>query len=555
MAPSCPTQHGVDTVVKREKFLDQVRQQGEPFDIIVIGGGATGVGVAIDGAVRGLSVLLLEQSDFGKGTSSRSTKLIHGGVRYLQQGNIPLVRDSLHERARLQANAPHLVHPLSFLVPCESIWQRFIMRTGFVLYDLLAGRSRFPRAYGVSAKRAMQTVTTIQSRRVSSGGVIYSDGQFDDARLLIHMVMTAAEHGACVLNAAKVTDVRHDDAGNVCGVVFEDRQSNERLNVQARCIINATGPFCDAIRQTDDASAEPIIAPSQGIHIVLPREFLPGETAIIVPKTSDGRVLFLIPWHGHVLVGTTDTPIGQATLEPIAQEDEIEFLLRTAGDYLTRAPAREDCVSMFVGIRPLVRPPSRGTGTRGETKSLSRDHTILVSKSGMITITGGKWTTVRHMGEDCINRAVELTGLPTNGESTENLRIHGATESPSDNVYGTDAARIEDLITDSPELGDELHKDLPIRAAEVIWAVRHEMALTVEDVLARRTRAMFLNINAAKSIAPDVARLMAVELGQDSSWEAQQLADFLSTAAHFELPSPPFSQSSPGFERHTSPED
>lgn len=521
--------------MNREKFLTQVRDRREPFDIIVIGGGATGVGVAMDAAVRGLSVLLLEQSDFGKGTSSRSTKLIHGGVRYLQQGNVSLVRESLHERARLQSNAPHLVHPLPFLVPCESMWQRFVMRSGFVIYDCLAGKSSFPRAYGASAAQAKKAVSTIQPKRVQSGGVIYHDGQFDDSRLLIHMAMTAADHGACVINAAKVTSVLHDEKGRICGVQWQDQQTNTRHDVQARCVINATGPFCDAIRHRDDASAQPIIAPSQGVHVVLPREFLPDDTAIIVPKTSDGRVLFLIPWHGHVVVGTTDTPIEQATLEPTAQADEIEFLLRTAGDYLTRAPTREDCLSVFVGIRPLVRPPSRESGKKGDTKSLSRDHTILVSNSGMITITGGKWTTVRYMSEDCVDRAAELNGLKTNGKSTKQLRIHGATAAPSDCVYGTDAERIEQMIADSPELGKQLHDELPIRAAEVVWAVRHEMALTVEDILARRTRAMFLNIHAAKIIAPEVARLMADELGKDRSWQDQQLSDFQATAEHFEL--------------------
>lgn len=519
-------------MMNRAQFLNQVRERREPYDVVVIGGGATGVGVAIDAAVRGLSVLLLEQSDFGKGTSSRSTKLIHGGVRYLQQGNISLVRESLHERARLQANAPHLVHPLPFLVPCETRMQRFVTRTGFVLYDLLAGKSNFPRAYGASAKQAQQVVTTIQPRRVHAGGVIYHDGQFDDSRLLIHMAMTATDHGAIVLNAAKVVGLQHDDAGRVRGVHFVDQQTQTQHDVRAHCVINATGPFCDAIRRSDDESAEPIIAPSQGVHIVLPREFLPGDTAIIVPKTSDGRVLFLIPWHGQVLVGTTDTPIEQAILEPTAQSDEIEFLLQTAGDYLTRKPTREDCLSVFVGIRPLVRPPS---GDKNDTKSLSRDHTILVSKSGMMTITGGKWTTVRFMAEDCINRAAELTGLKLNGKSTKQLSLHGATAAPSHNVYGTDAVLIEKLIAAAPELGTKLHENLTIRAAEVVWAVRHEMALTVEDVLARRTRAMFLNIQAAKAIAPEVARLMARELGQDQAWQDQQISNFLDTATHFEI--------------------
>ncbi len=520
--------------MNRDHFLQLVQHRSDPFDIIVVGGGATGIGVAMEAAVRGLSVLLLEQSDFGKGTSSRSTKLIHGGVRYLQQGNIALVRDSLRERARLMANAPHLVHDLSFLVPCQSLWQRFMYRIGFLLYDLLGGKSGFARARGVSPNEARQLVGTVKPERLHRGGVVYHDGQFDDARLLIHLAMTAAAHDACLLNYAEVIGLETDDQDRLCGVRFTDRETGEHLTAAARCVINATGPFCDALRKMDNPAAENIIAPSQGVHLVLPRAFMPQETALIVPQTSDGRVLFLIPWHGHVLVGTTDTAISDTPLEPTAQQDEIEFVLETAAAYLTKPPTRADILSVFVGIRPLVRGDQSIS-----TKSLSRDHTIEISQRGLITITGGKWTTFRKMSEDCVDRAIRAANLTANGVSTVDLALHGATRSETEashlSVYGSDAEGILSIIAQSPELGRQLHPELPIQAAEVIWSVRHEMARTVEDILARRTRALFLNVQAALAMAPEVARLMAGELGQDDDWQTQQLAAFAETAQHFQI--------------------
>ncbi len=516
--------------MKRDHFLQIACQRGDPFDIVVVGGGATGLGIAMDAAIRGLSVLLLEQSDFGKGTSSRSTKLIHGGVRYLKQGNISLVRDSLRERARLMDNAPHLVHDLTFLVPCETLWQRFMFRVGFLLYDALGGKSGFGRARGVSRDESMALVPTIRPQRLHRGGVVYHDGQFDDSRLLIHMAMTAAEHDACLLNYAEVVGLETDEQNRVCGVQFLDGETGQRHTARAKCVINATGPFCDALRQMDDPRAQSIIAPSQGVHLVLPREFLPGETALIVPKTSDGRVLFLIPWLGHVVVGTTDTAIPDTPLEPTAQNEEIEFLLETAAAYLTKPPARDDVLSIFVGIRPLV-----AAGKSISTKSLSRDHTIEVSKSGLITITGGKWTTVRKMAEDCVDRAIALNGLAAKDTSTIHVKLHGAATGDGESVYGSDVTAIQAIANESSDLARQLHDALPIRAAEVVWSVRHEMARTVEDFLARRTRALFLNAAAAVAIAPDVARLMAQELNQDEAWQQAQLAAFAQTAKHFQL--------------------
>jgi glycerol-3-phosphate dehydrogenase len=515
--------------MNRDHFLQLIRDRTDPLDIIVIGGGATGVGIAMDAAVRGLSVLLLEQSDFGKGTSSRSTKLIHGGVRYLKQGNISLVRDSLRERARLMNNAPHLVHDLPFLVPCENLWQRLMYRVGFVLYDLLGGKSSFGRARGVSRSESMELVPTIKPERLHRGGVVYHDGQFDDTRLILNMAMTAAEHGACLLNYAECRGLERDQQQRVCGVQFVDHETDETHTVHANCVINATGPFCDALRKIDNASTQPIITPSQGVHLVLPRRFLPGETALIVPKTSDGRVLFLIPWHGHIVVGTTDTAIEDTPLEPTAQDDEIEFMLETAAAYLTHPPTRDDVLSIFVGIRPLV-----SGGKSGSTKSLSRDHTIEVSMSGLITITGGKWTTVRKMAEDCVDEAIQAAGLTAKDSSTVGLSIHGSA-SAGTSVYGSDAELIQQLARESADLGRQLHDALPIQAAEVIWSVRHEMARTVEDVLARRTRALFLNTAAAQAMAPEVARLMAAELCKDEVWQQEQLAAFAKTARHFQV--------------------
>lgn len=517
--------------MKREEFLQQVVNRSQPWDIIVVGGGATGIGIAMDAAVRGQSVLLLEQSDFGKGTSSRSTKLIHGGVRYLRQGNISLVRDSLRERARIQSNAPHLIHDLAFMVPCKSLWERFMYRVGFVLYDFLAGKSSFGKAKGMSKARSSELVPTIRDDKLHRGGVVYHDGQFDDSRLLVHMAKTSANHGGCFLNYAKVDGLTRD-GDRINGVTFTDIESGEQHTIASRCVINATGPFCDELRQIDNSSATSIIAPSQGVHIVLPKEFLPGNTALIVPKTSDGRVLFLIPWHGHIVVGTTDTPIQDLPLEPTAQEDEIQFLLKTAGDYLTKAPTADDVLSMFIGIRPLV---SAGKGV--STKSLSRDHTIELSDSGLLTITGGKWTTVRKMAEDCVDRAIKEFKLSDNGKSTVELPIHGSTTKIDSNssmaVYGSDVAAVKALSQQNPELSSELHDQLPITGAQVVWAVREEMARTVEDFLARRTRALFLNVNAAIEMAPEVSRLMASELGKDDAWQEQQIADFNETAKHY----------------------
>jgi glycerol-3-phosphate dehydrogenase len=515
----------------RAHFLDKVRQRREAWDMAIVGGGATGMGIAVDAGSRGYSVVLLEQSDFGKGTSSRSTKLIHGGVRYLQQGNISLVMEALKERGILFKNAPHLVRDLPFVVPNYQWWETPFYGIGLKVYDLLAGKYGFGKSVLLSREEVLGRIPTLEQGGLR-GGVLYHDGQFDDSRLLISLAQTAAKHGACLLNYAPVVHLSKDADGMVNGVVFADAETGREHRVFAKCVINATGAFSDALQRQDDPSAEPMIAPSQGVHIVLDKSFLPTDTAIMVPHTRDGRVMFAIPWHGHVVVGTTDTPITQVSLEPKPLESEIDFILETASSYLAHRPKREDILSAFTGIRPLV-----NAARASSTAALSREHTITISKSGLLTIAGGKWTTYRKMAEDCLEHAIVLARLEERPCITKDLAIHGAVAGSGIgeplSVYGADRPQIEALAQRTPELSHPLHPALPISGAQVVWAVRKELARTVDDVLSRRTRALFLNAKAALEMAPGIARLMAMELGRDSSWEERQRSAFSEIASNF----------------------
>ncbi len=532
--------------MKREAMIAQLRERKEPWDIVVIGGGATGAGVAVDAASRGYSVLLLEREDFGKGTSSRSTKLVHGGVRYLEQGNVPLVMEALKERGILLENAPHLVHDLRFIVPNYSWWEAPFYGIGMKIYDLLAGRYGFGKSKILSPAETIEQLPTIRQDGLR-GGVIYHDGQFDDSRLLISLIATAVEQGAVVLNYASVLDLTKDANGFVDGVVAVDRESNERFTVAAKVVINATGIFADEVRRLAEPQATAMIAPSQGIHLVFDKSFLPGNTAVMVPHTSDGRVLFAIPWHEHTLVGTTDTPIDAPSYEPRPFEEEIEFVLETAGQYLSRPPKREDILSVYVGIRPLVKAAGSDTGT---TSALSRDHTIHIDRAGLLTIAGGKWTTYRLMAEDTVNHAITLAQLEERPCVTRTLRIHGyqvkeqrrslqteLDESPEDAlaVYGSDGAHIRDLAANDRELAQRLDPALPYIGAEVVWAVREEMARTLDDILARRTRSLLLNSRAAILMAPAAAKLLARELGKDGAWADTQVQSFRDLAAQYDV--------------------
>ncbi len=516
--------------MNRERMLARVLDQHPPWDILVIGGGATGVGIALDAASRGYRVLLLERSDFGKGTSSRSTKLIHGGVRYLQQGNISLVMEALKERGILRGNAPHLVHDQPFIVPNYDWWETPFYGIGMKVYDLLAGKYGFGRSRILSLSETLKRIPTLKTDGLR-GGVVYHDGQFDDSRLLINLAQTAAEQGACVLNYARVCALEKDDAGYVSGVRFLDEESGHEYTANAKVVVNATGPFTDQVRRLDDRNAPQMIAPSQGVHLVFDRSFLPGRSAIMVPHTRDGRVLFAIPWLGHTVVGTTDTPIEECHLEPQAQPGEIAFILETAAQYLAKEPSHADIQSVFTGIRPLVR-----SGDGLSTAALSREHSTHISASGLLTITGGKWTTYRNMARDCVDQAATLAGLEPRRCETASLHIHGycqdARERNPLSGYGADATAVRELCRDCGRQ-ERLHRDLPILAGEAIWAVRQEMARTVDDFLARRTRALFLNARAAIAVAPEVARLMAKELARDDSWVEEQIRSFETIAANY----------------------
>ncbi|MEK6629174.1 MAG: glycerol-3-phosphate dehydrogenase/oxidase [Acidobacteriota bacterium] len=519
--------------MNRADMLSRVGQRHEAWDMVIIGGGATGVGIAVDAASRGYDVLLLEQHDFCKGTSSRSTKLVHGGVRYLEQGNISLVMEALKERGILRRNAPHLVSDLAFVVPNYDWWEAPFYGLGLKVYNVLAGKYGFGDSEILSRDDTLARLPTIRTEGLR-GGVVYYDGQFDDSRLLVNLAQTAAEQGAALLNYTPVVGLTRESDGFIDGVVATDLEDGHEIRVSAKVVINATGPFADAVRRLSDPESAPLIAPSQGVHLVFDRSFLPGQSAIMVPHTRDGRVMFAIPWHGHTLVGTTDTPITEPTLEPRAKDEEIAFILETAGQYLHRAPTRADVLSVSVGIRPLVR-----SGGATSTAALSRDHTIHIDPSGLLTIAGGKWTTYRHMAEDVVNQAAMLARLPEKTCVTKTLNIHGfhphAEKFGALSVYGSDALAIQDLMCAHPPLAERLHPALPYCRAEVVWAVRVEMARSVEDVLARRCRALFLNAKAAVEMAPAVAALMAAELGREDDWQRGEVAAFTRLADQYRL--------------------
>lgn len=518
--------------MNREAMIKNLSDRTHDWDMIIIGGGATGLGIAVDAASRGYKTLLLEQHDFAKGTSSRSTKLIHGGVRYLAQGNVSLVLEALRERGLLLQNAPHLVHHQAFVVPRYDWWEGPFYGIGLKIYDVLAGKLGLGPSHLLSREETLAHIPTLEPEGLR-GGVVYYDGQFDDARLAIALAQTAADLGATVVNYAQVTALLKA-RGLLCGVVAKEVETGAEYELQARCVINATGAYVDAVRRLDEPESAAIISPSQGVHLVLDKSFLPGDSAIMVPHTDDGRVLFVVPWHDRALVGTTDTPIESVSLEPRPWKEEIEFLLKHAARYLTKDPAPPDVKSLFAGIRPLVKA-GEGKGTA----ALARDHTILISKSGLLSITGGKWTTYRRMAEDAVSQAAVLAGLEERPCVTENLRLHGWRETDAADkdydAYGADAVGLKILLQENSAWSARLHPDLPYVAAQVIWAVRHEMARTVEDVLARRTRALLLDARASIAMAPQVAGLLAQELLQSEAWQREQVAGYASLAKGYLL--------------------
>lgn len=509
--------------MNRVDALKQLADSAAPWEVLVIGGGATGLGVAVDAAARGYRTVLIERQDFAQATSSRSTKLIHGGFRYLKQGNVSLVRESLRERGLLLRNAPHLVHPLSFVVPAYRWWEQPYYGAGLKLYDAMSGRLSLGRSRLISREETLRLLPTLAPDGLR-GGVRYLDGQFDDARLALCLAQTVFDLGGLALNYLPVLRLLKEQ-GRMRGVIARDLESNQEFELHARVVVNATGIFTDETRQLDDPKAPRMMTVSQGTHVVLDRSFLPGETALMVPQTDDGRILFAIPWQGRVLVGTTDTPISAPEPEPVPQRQEIEFLLAHARRYLSKAPGESDILSTFAGLRPLVR-----SGDTRDTAKLARDHVLSVSPSSLVTITGGKWTTYRQMAEDAVDQAAEVGGLEKRPSPTRELRLHGWTDqadaAPDATSYGTDAEGLRHLSQSVPDGNVQVHSRLPYRSTEVLWATRHEMARTVEDVLARRTRALILDAQASMEIAPGVAKLMAAELGRDESWQQQQVKSF-----------------------------
>ncbi len=517
---------------RRSTQMEAVTALEGHFDIVIVGGGASGLGAAVDAASRGHRVLLVEQSDFAKGTSSRSTKLVHGGVRYLKQGNVSLVLEALRERGLLVRNAPHLVHSLPFVIPNYHWWEGPFYGIGMKVYDGLAGRLGLEPSRWLTREDVLGVLPNIESEGLN-GGIIYHDGQFDDSRLAINLAQTAVEKGAVLINYMRCCGLIKEGA-HVAGVRLRDEESGHEMEVRAKVVINATGVFADAVRRMDDAGAKAMLSPSQGIHFVLPREFLPGDTAIMIPKTDDGRVLFAVPWHSRVVVGTTDTPVDESSLEPRALPDEIDFIFTQVSRYLTRDPKRSDVLSVFAGLRPLIKAEA------GSTAALSRDHLISISESGLITLAGGKWTTYRKMAEDVIDHAEMIGALDHRQCVTHELPVHGYQPSTNDeshlHYYGSDAASIRELIVADPVLGERLHPRLEFIKAEVIWHVRHEMARTVEDVLARRTRALLLDARASLEAATVVAELMAQELGQTPEWQQAQVTAYQALASGYLLP-------------------
>ncbi len=519
--------------MQREKMIQALENQHDGWDLVIIGGGATGIGAAIEARSRGLRTLLVEQFDFSKGTSSRSTKLVHGGVRYLAQGNLALVREALRERGRMKKNAPHLVKDQSFIIPNYTWWGVPFYTIGLVLYDLLSGPLSLGKSRPFSKARTLKKIPTLIAKNLY-GGVIYHDGQFDDSRMAINMVQTFVEIGGVAINYLKVNSLIKNGE-RVSGVVASDLESGKSYQISCKAVLNATGVFVDDIRKMDDPEAREMVRVSQGVHLVIDREFVPGDFAIMIPKTSDGRVLFAVPWHNKVVMGTTDIRKESAEIEPIALDEEIDFILETAGRFLTMPPKRSDVRSVFAGLRPLAAPKEEGKNT----KEISRGHIIKVSDSGLVTITGGKWTTYRQMAQDVIDVLDRNFDLDIKESQTNHCKIHGYKENVDLNnpfyYYGTDEEKMLSLIGENLELGELISKDLGIIKAQIVWGVREEMARTIEDFLARRTRALFLNARESLKIAPIVAEIMARELNRNAAWIDNQLTEFAAVARNYIL--------------------
>ena len=496
------------------------------WDVIVIGGGATGLGIAIDAASRGCSTLLIEKHDFAKSSSSKSTKLIHGGLRYLKQFDFSLIQEGLKERGTLLKIAPHLVSPLGFIIPHYKFWEKPIFKLGLKIYDYLCRGYHFDQSYWINKEQALLEVPTL-NRKNLYGASVYFDAQFDDARFAITLAQTACDLGATLINYAEVKSFEKKD-GKIHAVVVEDLESQKSATIKGRSFINATGPFCDFLRKVDDDQSVDVIAPSQGSHIVLPSHFCPSNKAILIPHSKDNRVIFCIPWLGKVLVGTTETEVKKISADPVVLSREVDFLLEEISAYLSLKPKKEDVLSVFAGIRPLVKKKQT------KTAKLSRNHEIFISNSNLISVAGGKWTTYRKMAEDVVNIALKNIAKPFIKSNTAKIKLHGAIDPRKTKLsfpqYGKDSSFLDHMIEKDPSLSQYIHPELPYKKVQILWAIQNEMARSIEDILARRTRALFLNAKAAIEAAPIIANMLAKEFSKDKNWEDRQTLNFIAIA-------------------------
>ena len=512
--------------MNRTRLIDNLNKGREDiWDVVVIGGGATGAGVALDAVTRGHKTILLEQADFASGTSSRSTKLVHGGVRYMAKGDLLLVIEALHERGIMLRNAPHLTSDQEFVIPLYSGFDVLKYYLGLKFYDLMAGRLSLGESYYISKAETLSRLPNLKENGLR-GGIVYHDGQFDDARMVISLAGESVKRGATVLNYVRVSGFEKNKNGKITGVRAKDLVSGNEVALSARLVINATGVFADSVSVMDDPSAKPSIKPSQGIHLVLDKSFLKSKSAIMIPKTEDGRVLFAIPWYDEVVVGTTDTPLDEISMEPVALDREIDFILSTAATYLKVPPERKDVLSIFAGLRPLAADPSNP----GSTKEVSRRHKITVSKSGLVSVVGGKWTTYRRMAEETLDKAAEAGLIEKKKCTTQKLQLADVNmlkEAGRLAIYGEGYHEIFRMISEDPSSGLPLHKKLPYTRAEILWICRNEMPVHIDDVLARRTRAILLNGNASAEIAREIAMIMAETSGYDSNWQKREVEEYM----------------------------
>ena len=470
------------------------------FDFIVIGGGASGLGCALDVSSRGYSVVLLEKFDFCKGTSSRSTKLIHGGVRYLEKGQISLVYEALKERDILIKNAPHLVKQVGFLIPVYNYFLKFYYFFGLKIYDFISGNLSFEKSRTVNRESAIKLVPNVEKQKLK-GGVVYFDGQFDDSRLGIDIALTSEINNAVLINYMSVESLIKEN-GKIKGVIAHDSVNNSNFSINSDNVINATGVFSRSIMELDSNKLKTVIRPSQGVHLVVDKCFLNGNFGILVPKTSDGRVLFAVPWQDHVIIGTTDTVVDNPSFNPESTKEEIDFILENVKNYLELYPKRDNIKSVFVGLRPLV-----ANNSNSKSKDLSRKHKIIVSKSGMVSVIGGKWTTYRRMAENVIDLALKKTKLPFVKSKTSDLKIKNG-------------------LIDIDFSKESLSDDFFLSKEMIIHYVKNEMALNLDDIMSRRSRCLFLNTKESIRIAPMVAKIMSNELSKDKDWIDKQLKSF-----------------------------